>query len=65
MPNTSCRCAVLGTVFEKEYTLRFVFLQILVDCIEPNIFSVDLGMEICDVETDGQNLSTIPYYFFV
>ena len=65
MPDISCTCAVVGTVLEKKYTLRFVFLQILVDCIEPNIFGVDLGMEICNVETDGQNLPTIHYYFFV
>lgn len=26
---------------------------------------MDLGMEICNVETDGQNLPTIHYYFFV
>jgi len=65
MPNISCTCAVLGSVLEKEYALQFVFLQILVDCIEPNIFNVDLGMKICNVETDGQNLHNIHYYFFV
>jgi hypothetical protein len=58
MPDISCTCAVVGTVFEKKYTLRFVFLQILVDYIEPNIFSVDRGMEICNVETDVQNIPT-------
>jgi hypothetical protein len=40
-------------------------IKILVHCIGPNIFSVDLGMEICNVETDGQNLPTIHYHFFV
>lgn len=65
MPHISCTCAVLGTVLEKEYTLRFAFLQILVDCIEPNIFSVDLGMENYNMETGGQNLSNIHYYCFV
>jgi len=65
MPNISFTCAVVGTFLKKEYTPWFVFLQILVDCIETNVFSMDLGMEICNVERDGQNVPTTHYYFFV